>query len=178
MKNFEEKYNEYIKKLKYEIPYALGNRHNDFQYEFEHNSTQSIHLSDIVGVLWFIGCALGLVILEMIAENNVIPKIIFFVIWVGIGIWLFICIPKYKNAVSDYFFYKYEYRKIIEERIERDRQRDIQNLLDEMFGKDRIKTDDLEIFLEVYEFKLEDINYFYDRCLSEIKYEIFDEKLY
>ena len=170
MKNFEEKYNEYIKELKYGIPYALGNKHLKFKSDFEHDSTSD---QSYIGILWFLLGGIG----NSVTEHSVIHHIIFFVAWIVAGVFLWIYSQKHKETVSDYFFYQYEYRKIIEERIERDRQRDIQNLLGEMFGKDRLKIDDLEIFLEVYEFELEDINYFYDRCLSKIKYESFDEKL-
>lgn len=168
MENFEEKYNKYIEKLKNEIPYILLEKHHDFEYNFGHDSISD---SSFFCILFFVCGIVG----SLVTEHKAMPRIIFAVAWLGVGILYFIFNTKHKKAVSDYFFYKYEYHKIIEDRIKRDEQRDIKNLLDEMFSKDRLNIDDLDIFLEVYEFKLKDIKYFYDRCLSEIKYERFEE---
>ena len=170
MDDFEEKYNEYIKKLKDEIPYVLWKEHHNFEYSFEHDSVSD---SSIIGILWFVFFAVG----TSVTEHKVIPHIVFSIVWIGIGVLYWAFNNKQKKAISDYFFYQYEYKKIIEDRIKRDEQRDIQNLLDEMLGKDRLNIDDLDVFLEVYKFKLEDINYFYSECLSKIKYEQFEEKI-
>lgn len=169
MENFEDKYNEYIKRLKNEISYVLWEKHHDFEYNFEHDSISD---SSFFCILFFVCGILG----SSVTEHRTLPRIIFAVAWLGVGILYWIFNAKHKKAVSDYFFYKYEYQKIIEDRIKRDEQRDIKKLLDEMFGKDKFNIDDLDVYLEVYEFELKDIKYFYDRCLSKIKYERFEEK--
>jgi hypothetical protein len=173
MDNFEKKYKKYIKKLKNEIPYDLFNEYHDFKFNFKHNFIQSNSFLNIIAILWWVCGSTAVTLLD----NNVIIRIIVFVIWLGIGIWYLIFNGKHTDDIADYFFYKYEYHKIIEDRIKRDEQRDIQNLLNVMFSKERLNIDDLDVFLEVYESKLEDIKYFYARCLSEIKYEDFDEKI-
>lgn len=171
--NFDEKYKKYIEKLKNEIPYVLGNKHHDFQRDFEHKSNRSTHIEDIVAVLWFVLAGVGAVIIGLITEDTKIPINIFFIVWLGIGVLWLLFGYKYKNAISDYFFYKYEYKKIIEDRIERDKQQEIKAVLRELFKNDSLDFADLD----VYERKLGDIEYFYDRCLMEIKYEHFEEKI-
>lgn len=172
MENFEERYNKYVAKLKNEIPYVLWKEHHDFNFNFKSNFIQGNSFLNIIAILWWIG---GFVVIPLL-ENKPIIHIIVFIVWLGITIWYCIFNGEHTEDITDYFFYKYEYKKIIEDHIKRDKQRDIQNLLDEMFGKDKLNIADLDVFLEVYEFKLKDINYFYDRCLSEIKYEQFEEK--
>jgi hypothetical protein len=171
MENFEERYSEYVAKLKNEIPYVLGKAHHDFEYNFERNFIQGNSFLNVIALLWWI-C--GFVVIPLL-ENKPIAYIIVFVIWIGIGIWYWSSNGKHTKNISDYFFYHNEYKKIIEDRIKRDEQQEIQNLLNEMFKKDKLNIDDLDVYLEVYEFKLEDIKYFYSQCLQEIKHENFEE---
>ena len=173
MDDFKEKYNKYIKKLKNEIPYVLQEEHNNFNFNFKSNFIQGNTFLNIIAILWWIG---GFVVIPLL-ESKPITHIIVFIVWLGIAILYWIFNGKHTEDIANYFFYKYEYKKIIEDHIKRDKERDIKNLLEEMFGKDRLNIDDLDVFLEVYEFKLQDIKYFYDRCLSEIKYEQFEEKI-
>lgn len=169
MENFDEKYNKYIKKLKNEIPYVLWEKHHDIEFNFNYNAVLD---GSLVCILWLVCGIVG----SLLTEHNTLHRIIFAVAWLGTGILCLIFNAKQKKEVLDYFFYKYEYRKIIEDRIKRDEQSDIKKLLDEMFKKEKLNIDDLDIYLEVYEFKLKDIKYFYNRCLIEIKYEQFEEE--
>ena len=169
MDNFEEKYNEYIKKLKNEIPYVLRKTHHDFEYDFERNFIQGNSFLNIIAILWWIGGIVGIPLLE----SKPIIHIIVFVIWLGIGICYWIFNRRHTEDIADYFFYQYEYHKIIEDRIKRDEQREIQKLLNQMLDKEELNFVDLDM----YKFKIEDIKYLYDRCLMEIKYEYFEEKI-
>lgn len=173
MADFEKKYDEYIAKLKNEIPYVLYNEHHEFKYSFEHNFIQGNSFLNTIAILWWIGGIVGIPLLE----SKPIIHIIVFVIWLGIGICYWIFNSRHTEDIADYFFHQYEYHKIIEDRIKRDEQREIQNLLNEMFKKDKLNIDDLDVYLDVYQLKLEDIKDFYDRCLMEIKYEYFEEKI-
>lgn len=164
--DFEKKYNKYIKKLKNELSYVIWEEHNDFKCNFEHDPVSDY---SFLGISWFVLGAIG----SGLTEHKAIPHIIFFVVWLGVGIFFWIYIQKDKKAISDYFFRKYKYHQIIEDRIKRDKQREIQNLLDEMFDKNRLNFVDLD----EYKLKLNDIKDFYDRCLSQIKYEQFEEKI-
>ena len=169
MDNFEEKYNEYIKKLKNEIPYVLRKTHHDFEYDFERNFIQGNSFLNIIAILWWIGGIVGIPLLE----SKPIIHIIVFVIWLGIGICYWIFNRRHTEDIADYFFYQYEYHKIIEDRIKRDEQREIQKLLNQMLDKEELNFVDLDM----YKFKIEEIKYLYDRCLMEIKYEYFEEKI-
>jgi hypothetical protein len=170
MENFDEKYNKYIEKLKNDIPYALWEKRLDLEFNFNYDVVFDNSLS---WILWFVCGIVG----SLATEHNMLPRIFFVVAWLSVGILCLILNAKQKKQVLDYVFRKYEYHKIIEDHIKRDKQRDIDNLLEEMFKKEKISIDDLETYLEVYEFKLKDIEFFYNQCLSKIKYEQFEEKI-
>lgn len=167
MDNFEENYSEYIKKLKNELPYIIKERCHDFEYDFKSNFIQGNSFLNIVAILWWVCGVIG----GLLTEHSVIPRIIFFVIWVGIGIWYWIFNSRHTEDIAYYFFRKYKYHQIIEHRIERDKKQDIDAVLNEMFKKDNLDFVDLDM----YKFKIDDIKYFYNRCLDEIKYENFEE---
>lgn len=170
MYDFEEKYHNYLKTLKNELPYALGKAHHDFEYDFRHNFIAGNSFLNIIAILWWVcgSVAVGLL------ENKLIIRLIVFIVWLGIGIWYWIFNDRHSKDIADYFFYQYEYKKIIEDRIKRDQERDVKKLLDEMFNKYEMNI----IEIDDYKLKLKDIRYFYDRCLSDIKYENFEEKYY
>lgn len=169
MENFEERYSKYVAKLKNEIPYALGKAHHDFKYNFEHNFIQGNSFLNVMSILWWVCGSVAVTLLEY----KLIIRTIVFVVWIGIGIWYWLSNGKHTEDIADYFFRQYEYKKIIEDRIKRDEQHDIQILIDEILNKDELNF----VELDDYKFKLQDIKYFYDRCLSEIKYEQFEEKI-
>ena len=169
MENFEERYSKYLAKLKNEIPYVLWKSHHDFEYDFKHNFVQGNSFLNTIAILWWIGLSVVIPFLE----NKPIIRIIVFVVWLGITIWYWVFNDKHSENIADYFFYQYEYKKIIEDRIKRDEQRDIQNLLDELLNKANLTFVDLES----YKLKIDDIKCFYNRCLREIKYEHFEEKI-
>ena len=170
MNDFKEQYDKYIAENKSRISNILKEKRHkyksDFDYDFQRNGFKSA-----LYIVWFL---FGVIAFPWL-ENKIILYIIIFVAWIGIGLLLWIFVNKYTEDIADYFFSKYQHNKIIEEYIKRDEQRDIKILLDEMFSKDRLNIDDLDVFLEVYEFKLQDIKYFYSQCLSEIRNEKFEE---
>lgn len=169
MDDFEKKYNKYIKKLKNELSYVLWKEHNNFNFDFKSNFIQGNSFLNIIAILWWIsGC-----VLVSLLETNIILRIIVFVVWIGLGIWYWIYNSKHTVDIADYFFHKYKYHQIIEDRIERDKKQEIEAVLNEMFQKDHLDFTDLDM----YKFKIDDIKYFYSRCLSEIKYEQFEEKI-
>lgn len=171
MDNFEEKYDIYIKKNRKHISHILKRKRYEYKYEFESNFIQRDSFRDIIKIFWFV---FGFVTIPLL-ENKLIWYIIVSVVWIGIGIWYWIYSQEDTKSIANYFFKTYEYNKIIEEYVRRDEQREIQNLLNEMFEKEKLKIDDIEIYLEVYQFKLEDIQYFYSECLSQLKREDFED---
>lgn len=166
MVDFEKKYDKYIKKLKNEIPYVLGNKRLEIERNFKHDPASG---QPYMGISWFLFGIVG----SLITGDTVVPRIIFALVWIGAGIFLLIYSEKHKEAVSDYFFSQYEYKKIIEERIEQDKQQEIKAVLNKMFKSDNLSFADLDKYRD----ELEDIKDFYYKCLREIKYEQFDEKL-
>lgn len=168
MDDFERKYHNYLKILNNEIPYVLWKKHHDFKFDFEHNFVESNSFINIIAILWWI-C--GSMVIPRL-EYNLIACIIIFVFWIGTGIFYLVFNNKRTEYIADYFFYRYEYKRIIEERIKRDAQRDIKKILDEMLDKEELSFVDFD----EYKFKLQDIRFFYDRCLDKIKYEQFEEK--
>ena len=171
MDNFEEKYDIYIKKNRKYISHILKENRRKYEYEFESNFIQRDSFRDIIKILWFV---FGTVTIPLL-ENKLIWYIIALVVWIGIGIWYWNCSQADTKSIANYFFETYEYNKIIEEYVRRDEQREIEKLLNEMFKKEKLKIDDLEIYLEVYQFKLEDIQYFYSECLRKLKREDFED---
>lgn len=167
MDNFEEKYSEYIKELKNELPFILKNKRldnlHDFNYNFQGNGFKSV-----LYVIWFLCGTIGGV---FVSCEKIVLGIVAFVIWIGVGIWLWLSVSRFTDDIADYFFLKYKYRQIIEDRIEQDKKQEIEVVLNEMFKKDNLDFVDLDM----YKFKIDDIKYFYNRCLDKIKYENFEE---
>lgn len=168
MENFEEKYSKYITKLKNELPNILLKERNNFRFDFKSNFVNGNSFLSTIGILWWV-C--GFIVIPLL-ENKPIVYLIVSIVWIGIGVWYWIFKGRHTEDVSDYLFYKYEHKKIIENRIKRDEQREIQNLLNEIFEKDNLCFTDLDM----YKFKIEDIKDFYDQCLSEITHEQFVKK--
>lgn len=170
MDTFEEQYDIYIKKNKKHISRILSDSCREFKYEFEHNFIERDSFRTIIKILWFV---FGFVTLPLL-EKELIWYIIVSVVWIGIGIWYWIYSQEDTKYIANYFFKTYQRNKIIEEFVREDEQREIQNLLNEMFKKDKLNIDDLDVYLEVYQFKLEDIKYFYSECLNKLKHEDFE----
>jgi len=171
MDGFEEKYNIYIKKNRKKLSRILKENRHKYEYEFEYNFIERNSFRTIIKLLWFV---FGFVTIPLL-EKELIWYIIVSVVWIGIGIWYWKYSYEDTKDIANYFFKTYEYNKIIEEFVRRDEQREIQSLLNEMFKKDKLNIDDLDVYLEVYQIKLEDIEYFYSECLRQLKREDFED---
>ena len=170
MDNFEEKYDAYIKKNKKYLSRILKENRHKYEYEFESNFIQRDSFRNIIKILWFV---FGFVTIPLL-EKELIWYIIVSVVWIGIGIWYWKYSQENTKDIADYFFKTYQHDKIIEKFVREEEQHEIQTLLNEMFKKDKLNIDDLDVYLEVYQFKLEDIKYFYSECLNRLKREDFE----
>jgi hypothetical protein len=166
MDNFEEKYGIYIKKNKKHLSRILKENYRKFEYEFEYDFIKRDSSRDIIKILWLV---FGFVTIPLL-EKELIWYIIVFVVWVGIGILYWKYSHEDTKAIANYFFKTYQYHIVIENFVREEEQREIQTLLNEMFDKDNLNFADLDM----YKFKLEDIEYFYSECLNRLKHEDFE----
>ena len=163
MENFDKKYNDYIARLKKKLSWLLKREHSDFLKNFKEYYQKIINsFESLLGIVWFI-VLIGIRLLV----SNVVLTVIIFVVWIGIGVWICISFHIYKEDIAECFFYRFERKRIIEDLIKSDQQQEINEVLNQMFQEYSLNIADID----TYKSKIDDINYFYCRCLSNIKYE-------
>ena len=129
MKNFEERYQEYLAKNRNVIAYNLWEEQIDLECNFDSNFRTGGFCGRILFPVLICG---GISVRSIIYTNKILLSVICSVLWI---ISMVLCVHfsyKTKTEAKDFFFFKYHRNKVIEERVKRDEEHELSCLFEEM----------------------------------------------